>query len=138
MANPFLPLSLSAALVTGVGYGMVKMPDTSRSKTVAYDVEAQKASAIQWLVRNAATDDICLIEKTSQITATTATIDVDIACDSVMPDAMQVSVWQQDEAGNVTLGNDQGMPVVQFEPNAEGDLVAKVAGSGIFLLFPGS
>ena len=138
MASPFLPLSLAAALGAGLTYGVVQSPQMPGQHVEAFDAGVQNTNATTWLLHDVATDDICLIEKTRQITASTSTLDVDLACDTVMPEGNKISVWQQDEAGNVVLGDEQGRPVISFETNVEGELIASSTGKGRLVLSPGS
>ncbi|MEE9314242.1 MAG: hypothetical protein V3V02_06310 [Rhizobiaceae bacterium] len=111
MANLFVPITCLALLGGSLVYGDAKL-ENAKPHTEATVVEAQFAKT--WLLTNDVTHDVCIVTKMRNVTINTSSVEIDPTCDGVIAASSYISVWQQDDKGNVTLGDDQGNAIVEF------------------------
>ena len=110
-------MSLTGITMLGVA-GVANMPAPENVDAVmgvdepVVSVNAENANT--WMLTRGNTNEICLVSKVRVLTSSTYEADVDPACYEMYPEADRITVWQQDDFGNVTLADDKGVKVIEF------------------------
>ncbi len=114
MTNLVVPLTILALLGGSVVYGDAKLKDKHASVETTQSKQSFASVQNEWLFSNDTTQDICLITKTHRISSTTYLLDIDPTCEGVLTGSHEINVWQQDKQGNVSLSDEQGNTIAEF------------------------
>lgn len=115
MANLYFPLTGLAALGAAITFGLSQDPLPASDAPVELSF-TKPAETNTWLMQNPANDTVCLITKTRRVSSSTVKIDVDPTCADLLPGGLDAQVWQEDEQGNIYLGDERGATIAEFAP----------------------
>jgi len=138
MANVAGPITILALLGGSLLYGEVELRKQQNPvQTVSVSQNSDQATRV-WLFSNDTNQDVCLITKTRDITASTFLIEVEPTCEGVFYASRELRVWNEDVQGNVRLSDEQGKTIVEFSAESEYGLSTIGDRTEIFYLTPGS
>ncbi len=139
MAQIILPAAFLSALVAGAAAMSDRPSENARySEPTSLAFLEEVPTASDWIFSNKQDDGICLLRKTHRVSKSTATVEADATCSEVFPDIDLVSVWQQDEEGNVTLADETGNAIAEFSWDQQTGFTSISGEPGKYALTPNS
>ena len=112
--------------------------NTRYSEPTSFAFLEEVPTASDWMFSNNSDNGICLLRKTRRVSKSTAIIEADATCADIFPDIDLVSVWQQDEEGNITLADDTGNAIAEFSWDNQAGFTSVSGEPGKYTLTPNS
>ena len=134
MASALFPITGLAAIGAAIAFGMAQQPAPIHEPVEISASAPQRANT--WMIENANGDDVCLITKTQRVSLSTMKIDVDPTCSNLIAGGSDIQVWQEDEQGNVYLGDERGDIIAEFSPAVDEKLSLPIWKQGKLTLTP--